>query len=195
MKSHGKQAKLSGISKKWKKSKNDVCINCRSSLRRINKAAVFVSGGVLVLAGIMVRLVCGSPWGSRAALHLRELLPSGFWMTFLWRMWYFILGGTFGAIMFSGDSCGVIRLRTVEKYRGGMYFLCMILLGFLWYPIFFIAAKFTLSTLVCIGVTILAFMTGISYFRISRVAGSILFAHAIFLLCLTVFQISILFRV
>lgn len=166
---------------------------CRARYGRINRTAALVVGCVFLLAGKIVRWICGSPWGSLAALRLGDTLPSFFWMSFLWSIWYFVLGATFGAVMFDESCAGVIRLRTVEKYRGGMYFVAMILLGFLWYPLFFVLAHFYLATLICLVVTLLAILTAICYLRFSRLAGGVLLLHAIFLVALSLWSLWIVF--
>ncbi len=158
---------------------------CRSLLGGTNRAAALICGGVLLLAGKIVRWICGSPWGSLAALRLGDVLPSFFWMSLVWSAWYFVLGAVFGVIMFDGRGAGVISLRSVEKYRGGMYFVAMILLGFLWYPLFFVSAHFSLAALLCVLVTVLALLTTISYLKISRIAGGVLLLHTIFLAVLS----------
>lgn len=159
----------------------------------LNRTAMLICGGVLLSASLLIRLLCGSPIASRAALSLHELLPSFFLMTWSWRLWYFLLGCVFGAVMFSDRDVGVICLRSVEKYRGGMYFVAMIFLGFMWYPLFFVTGRFTLATLLSFIVTGLAILCACSYGKISRVAGGILFAHAGYLLILSVRSLRVLF--
>ncbi len=171
------------------------CARWRAALRQINRTAALLCGGALMLAGMLVRGICGSPWGTQTALLLGQYLPSVPGMTLLWSIWYGILGVVFGAMMFSGERCGVICLRSVEKYRGAMYFLCMILLGFLWYPLFFVASRLALAAVLCVGVTVLAVLCGVSYWKIAGWAGVILWLHALFLACMSVYSIAILFVV
>ena len=165
----------------------------RDWYRSCPRMAMLVCGCVLLAASILVRTLCGSPWESVAALALRDRLPSFWGMTLIWSAWYFVLGALFGAIMFSGEPAGVICVRTVEKYRGGMYFITMILLGFLWYPLFFVTARLALAALLSLAVTVLALLCALSYWRISRVAGAIMLAHALYLFVFSFWGISLLF--
>ncbi|MBQ8718421.1 MAG: tryptophan-rich sensory protein [Clostridia bacterium] len=171
----------------WKKRGRRIC------RRRIDLTAALICGLVVLLAGGMVRGICGGPWGTRGALQLGERLPSVALMTLFWSAWYFILGALFGAVMFDERFCGVVDLRTVAKYRGAAALLCMIVLSFLWYPLFFLAARFALSALLSALLTFLAVVAAVNYVKVSRVAGVILLLYAAILLIATICGIRLLF--
>jgi tryptophan-rich sensory protein len=73
-----------------------------------------------------------------------------------------------------------------------MYFITMILLGFLWYPLFFVTARLALAALLSLAVTVLALLCALSYWRISRVAGALMLLHVLYLLILSVWGIALL---
>jgi tryptophan-rich sensory protein len=60
----------------------------------------------------------------------------------------------------------------------------MILLGFLWYPLFFVAARFALSALLCLAVIGLCVLCGLCFWSVSRIFGSLLLLHALYLFSL-----------
>ena len=161
--------------------------------RRIPWPAALVCGTVLVIAGGMVTTICGAPLHSQGALLLGDRMPSVAWMTLLWSVWYFLLGASFGCVIKLGGVGGVISLsmRTLYGYRGSLYFLPMILLGYLWYPLFFWAARFTLCVFLSALLVLLALAAGLNYWRVMRVAGAIVLLHAIFLLCCTLYLASL----
>ena len=176
-------------------SKRSGCIRrWRIYCRRTNVTAALICGAVLWLACSMVRGICGGPWGTRGALQLGELLPSVVGMTLFWSAWHFVLGTTFGAVMFNERFCGVIDLQTVAKYRGASCFLCMILLGFLWYPLFFLAARFALCALLCAVLTYLAIAAALNYAKVLLGAGIVLGLYAVVLLIATICGVFLLFR-
>lgn len=158
-----------------------------------NLQASLICGGVLLLGGGMVKFICGGPWGTRGALQLGEALPSVAWMTVFWSVWYFCLGCVFGAVMFN-ERCGVVSVRTVAKYRGTAYFACMIVLSFLWYPLFFLAARFALCALLSAVLTFLAIAAGLDYAKVYRLAGVVVLIYAAVLLVATICSIRLLFR-
>ena len=178
---------------RWiKKAKKSSICQLKYRCSQINITAVLVSGIVLLLAGMLVRAVCGSPYHSAVLLYVQGVIPPPWLMTLFWMIWYFLLGGIFGAIMFSGPFCGVICFQSVEKYRGGMFFIAMIFLGFLWYPLFFVAARLFLCAVLLLLILGLCVLTGISFFKVSKWAGSFLFVHALFLIWMLILSIKVL---
>ena len=165
----------------------------RACCRRIDLRAALICGFVLLLASGMVRSICGGPWGTRGALQLGERLPSVAGMTLFWSVWYFVLGMLFGAVMFDERFCGVVDFRAVAKYRGAAYFVCMVVLSFLWYPLFFLAARFALCALLSAVLTILAIAAAINYAKVCRTAGIVLLIYAAVLLMATICGVWLLF--
>ena len=166
----------------------------RTCCRRTNVTAALVCGVVLLLSCSMVRGICGGPWGTRGALQLGERLPSVVWMTLFWSMWHFLLGTIFGVVIFSERFCGVVDFRAIAKYRGTAYFVCMVLLGFLWYPLFFLAARFALCALLSAVLTYLAIAAGFNYAKVVPAAGIVLGLYAIVLLIATICGVRLLFH-
>ena len=142
----------------------------------------------------MVKIICGGPWGTRGALQLGEALPSVVLMTVFWTAWYFCLGYVFGGVMFSERFCGVVNMRAVAKYRGAAYFVSMIILSYLWYPLFFLAARFALCALLSGILTFLAIAAGLDYAKVHRAAGIVLWMYAAVLFTATICSIRLLFR-
>ena len=108
-------------------------------------------------------------------------MPSAFLTSLCFDAWYAVLGGCFGAVMFSGNVRKVICLGGVYKYRGAMCFIGMVLLGFLWYPLFFVTAHYLLAALLCLSVIALCIMSGLCFFRVSRFFGGVLLLYATYL--------------
>lgn len=153
-------------------------------------SALITGAGVLMAAGAIVRFVSGSPYLYGMTARFGSLIPSPPLMSLFWMIWYGILGATFAGVM-----CGPRRdLHTqAERYRGGMLFLAMIFLGFLWYPLFFAAGHIWLATVVLLAVLALCILTALCYIRIFRAAGVTLFCHAVWLAWLSVVSARIFF--
>ena len=164
------------------------------SVRRLlcgfSASALVTGAGVLMAAGAIVRLVSGSPYSYGMTVRLGSLIPSPPMMSLLWMVWYGILGATFAGVM-----CGPRRdlYTQAERYRGGMLFLAMIFLGFLWYPLFFAAGHIWLATVVLLAVLALCILTALCYIRPFRAAGIVLLCHAAWLAWLSVVSVTMLF--
>lgn len=152
-------------------------------------SALLLGAGTLMVAGAVVRLVSGSPFSRGVMAEYGERIPPVFLMGLLWMLWYGVLGATL-----SGVLCGRQRdvCSQIARYRGGMLFLGMIFLGFLWYPLFFIAGQTVLALLVHLAVLVLCVLTALCYMRYFRTAAVVLFCHAAYLLWLAVVSVAVL---
>ena len=154
-------------------------------------SALLTGAGVLMAAGAIVRFVSGSPYSHGMMVQLGHILPSTPMMSLLWMIWYGLLGASFAATLVLARKLSPVGCA--EIYRGGMLFLTMIFLGYVWYPLFFAAGHIWLATLVLLGVLALCILTAICYIRLCRMAGIVLFCHAAWLVWLCVVSVRILF--
>ena len=150
--------------------------------------AVLIAGaGVCMLAGACVRGVCGSPYQNGMMLQFGHLMPPVWLMTLLWMLFYALLGAAFARVM-CDRRCDA--LTDVIKYRGGMTYLAMLFLGYLWYPTFFCAGRIFVAALIVLGVLFLCLVTALIYWRTFRVTAILLFGHAAFLLWLLLINLG-----
>lgn len=152
--------------------------------------AMLLGGGTLMLAGSIVRGVSGSPYQNGMMLRFGPLFPPVWLMGLSWMLWYALLGACLFGVLSDhrSDAC-----TQAVKYRGGMSFLCMLFLGFLWYPIFFCTGRIFLSVLLCMAVLALCVVTALTYRSVFRIASLVLFAHALFLAWLLILNVAALF--
>lgn len=149
----------------------------RASLGGCPAVALVVGAGVCMLLGASVRGVCGSPYQNGMMLSFGHLLPPVWLMTLLWMLSYALLGAGFARVL--GDRRCDVPTELV-KYRGGMTYLAMLLLGFLWYPVFFCAGRVFAAALIALGVLVLCLVTAWRYRRAFLAVSVVLLAHAVF---------------
>ena len=152
---------------------------------------LLTGSGVLVLLASLVRAVCQSPYAHGVMLQGGSPIPSPPLMSLAWTVWYALLGATFVATLLS-----VARLSAAfraDVYRGGMLFLCMILLGFFWYPLFFVAGRQGIALIVLLAVLALCLLSALCYVRILRLAAAVLLCHALWLAWLVTVSVRVLF--
>ena len=162
----------------------------RASLGGCPVVALGVGAGVCMLAGAILRGVCGSPYQSTMMLRFGHRLPPVWLMTLLWMLSYALLGAAFARVM-CDRRCGVPV--EIVKYRGGMTYLAMLFLGFLWYPTFFCAGRVFAAALIVLGVLALCILTALLYFRTFRITAMLLFGHAAFLVWLLLINLGVVF--
>ena len=148
-----------------------------------------VFGALLALCGMGVRLWYGAPYAGLTQMGIREIIPPVWLMSLLWTLWYFALGALVGAILCAfGKNC-------INAWRGACFFLLMICIGFLWYPLFFVKHSLVLSLLVLVAVLVLCCISALYWQTLSLAAGAVLWLHALWLIYMFILQLVCLFGV
>lgn len=145
--------------------------------------AALVCGVLSAMVAVGVRLWWGAPYEGMAQMGIRELVPPVWLMGLLWTLWYFLLGAALGAVLYTyGGSC-------IGAWRGAFFFLLMLFVGFLWYPLFFVRQNLLLSLLVVACVLALAVICALHWQGLSLVAGLLLWAHVFWLFYMLILQL------
>ncbi|MBQ2806552.1 MAG: tryptophan-rich sensory protein [Clostridia bacterium] len=148
-----------------------------------------VFGAVLALCGMAVRFWWGSPYAGITQLGIREVIPPVWLMGLLWLLWYFVLGATLGGVLYTyGKNC-------IGAWRGACFFLLMIGVGYLWYPLFFVRQNLALSLAVILAVIVLAAVCALQWQTLSVLAGAVLWLHVLWLIYMLILQLICLFGV
>ena len=144
-------------------------------------------GLLLAIAGILVRAWVGTPYRTILELGIGEIVPPVWLMTLLWTLSLFVNGCAAGlALSYRLGGCDT------EKYKGGMYFLLLTVLELLWYPTLFGASLVFLSVLEALLILCFAVATTLSFYRVTKLAGMLLFLHDIWLLYAVILNIAVL---
>ena len=146
-------------------------------------------GAGVALCGMGIRFWCGSPNTGITQMGIRELIPPVWLMSLLWMLWYFLLGAVLGAILYAyGRNC-------IGAWRGAFFFLLMIFVGFLWYPLFFVKQQLVLSLLVIVVAAGLCAVCALHWQCLSLGAGVVLWLHLLWMLYMLILQTVCLLNV
>ena len=148
-----------------------------------------VFGALLAACGMGVRFWCGAPYAGMTQMGIRDVIPPVWLMSICWTLWYFLLGAALGAVLRAfGRNC-------IGAWRGAFFFLLMIGVGFLWYPLFFVKQNLVLSLLTVMVVLVLCCVCALHWQALSLVAGAILWLHALWLIYMLILQLVCLLGV
>ena len=132
---------------------------CIDLMRAIIFSAVFLGIGMLVC------LCVGSTHIYTMLLLPRFAVGRGM-LVILWTLFYIMFGFAFEIILsIRRNSC---------REKALFFFLLTVGLGYLWFPIFFSANAFFISFLLCLLISILAFVTMKKLVRSSRLASIVM---------------------
>jgi tryptophan-rich sensory protein len=152
------------------------------------KLMAIICAAVSLVSALVIRLIVGPPYRVIAYCNLRGILPPVWLMFLLWSLWYILLGAAFGMVL----GCWPGPYEAV-KYKGGMLFVLMMALGYIWYPLFFGAAALFFALLVCEAVLVLSVLCAFCFLRVKRAAALVMFAFSAFMIYMVVLNILCLF--
>ena len=158
-------------------------------MERSNPFVMIALGVLLTVTALLVRGWTGSPYGVLLALDIRDLIPSVWIMTLLWSISFLTIGSA-GGFVIAYRACG----REIEKYKGCMFFILLVVMELLWYPAFFGAQVIFLSVLLAILCLCLAIAVTFFFYRVTKFAGMLLFLHDVWLIYMLILNFAVLFR-
>lgn len=147
-----------------------------AEMRQTSPALSVIVGCLCAILYVAVRSASGTPYAVMLALGIGDLVPPVWLMTALRFLSFLTLG------------CAA------EKYRGGMFFLLLLALELCWYPTLFRSAQVFLAVLESLAVLVLSLLVTVSFFRVSRIAGTILVLHSVWVTYLMLLTFAIFFR-
>lgn len=130
-----------------------------------------------LIIAFIVRAAVGSPYRVISYCGLQNIIPLVWVMVLVWIVFYILLGGAYGSVM----GC-VCCHDDALRYKGGMLFVLMMALGYVWYPLFFGAAALFAALFVCEAVLILSVMCAILFMRVRKWAGWVMVLYSIWML-------------
>jgi tryptophan-rich sensory protein len=158
---------------------NNILGHIKSDLRRINKKAVITGAIILLLIGILSSVLTFLLGGRSIILNFLELpswAPPRFIFPLIWTAMYILIGGAAGMVL-----CGRDGFREVDKLKGLLLFIVMMIFNVIWCPLFFAAFAFFLAFLDIVIMIILTIFIIHFFRRIFFIAGLAMVIHIIWL--------------
>lgn len=160
-----------------------------AEMRQTSPALSVIVGCLCAILFVVVRSASGTPYAVMLALGIGDLVPPVWLMTALRFLSFLTLGCAAGLVL-GWRGCG----GAGEKYRGGMFFLLLLALELCWYPTLFRSAQVFLAVLESLMILVLSLLVMVSFFRVSRIAGTILVLHSVWATYLMLLTFTIFFR-
>lgn len=152
-----------------------------------------ICGIINMLVCLTVRIVSGSPFEVIHRLNCGEVLPPIWLFNLFWLIGSFVAGYASGIII-NEFLCGRLNGRNeICAYRGGLFFVALLFLAIIWYPLFFVKEALFLSLLIAIISLVCAFFCGCIWFKSEKVASILIFAYFVWLFYILIVNFLILF--
>ena len=131
---------------------------------------------IVLLAGMLSRLLSGSPIYMLRFTGLWHRVPKAWMFTIIWTFWYVLLGFCFGFVLGSKTI-----VREVHKYKGSLWFVVMMVFNIIWYPLFFKAGAVFLSLVDVALIILFCFLAAWEYLKLYKFIGVMMLSHILWL--------------
>lgn len=160
--------------------------------RRTVSAWVWICGGAVLLAALLVRLSTGSPYPVLHTVRVDLVLPPTWITGLIWLAGFFAVGCGWGYVL---GLRGCSARRQALKFQGGMYIVLSVTLALAWYPLLFGLTSFLISWLCLLGAAGMALLCAWAWIRLSRGAAALVLAFALWLLYLSFVQLGVILHI
>jgi tryptophan-rich sensory protein len=143
---------------------------------------------------LSVRLISRIPVELLHSLQFNDILPPLWLSNLLSLAWSLFIGFAAGIV-----ACEIIYGRAHGRkeiliYQGGLFFVAVIILTNVWYPVFFSCGRLVVSCLIALVTVALSSLCAIIWARVSAVSGVILGAYSLWLTYVLLLNLSVLFH-
>lgn len=162
----------------------------RIEYERSNKKVVVLVPVLLLILGIFTRWVSGSPIPTLHFIGAKDVVPSIWLMVLLFCISYAVVGLSLGVALGS-RGCAYPE----KKYQGAMWLCISLALGYAWYPLFFTARLFLVSTVISVLCLITSIIATLCFASVSKTAFFLALLYDFWLLYLTFLNLQIFFKI
>lgn len=157
-----------------KKLKKRILSSCHRA--RADGRVILASIVIILFFGILSRVLSGSPLYMLRLTGLNNNIPKAWVFTCIWTLWYILLGFSFGFIL------GCKRPgKDIHKFKGSLWFVCMMIFNVVWYPLFFRAGAVFIALADIAIIILFCFFTFVEYLKVNRAIGLVFFCHLVWL--------------
>jgi tryptophan-rich sensory protein len=124
-------------------------------------------------------------------LDSAELIPPMWIFNLLWLVWSYLSGSAAGAVICNVSIGRTSGREEIQAYKGGLFFISLLFLNLIWYPILFINESLFLSLVVLLTSVICSILCSAAWQKVNRMPGLIMAAHTIWLVYVFIVNFSV----
>lgn len=153
-----------------------------------------ILASIYTILTLLVRLISGSPFDMLHKFNTSNLLPPIWLFNLCSLFWAFIIVYAAGIII-NQVSCGKCRGKMeICSYKGGLFFVSVLFLSLIWYPVFFIAERPFIALIVSLSMAICSALCAFFWSGINRIAALIVAAYTLWSSYIVFINLSVLFQ-
>lgn len=173
------------------KRKNKNPFNCiMREYERTNKKIVLSMPILLIFLSVFTRWVSGSPIPTLHFVGAKDAVPPIWLLVLLFCLFYVVAGLALGLAL--GNR---VCPYGAKKYQGAMYFVISLALGYVWYPLFFVARLFLVSTIACTLCFLASICATVCFANVSKSSFFLALTYNCWLLYLFLLNMKVFFGI
>jgi len=144
---------------------------------------------------ISVRILSGSPYGMIHKLDAGGVIPPLWIFNLLSAVWGFLAGFASGIVWSEVRLCRARGESEICAYRGGIFFVALVFLSLIWYPLFFVSERLILSFIIALLAVICSALSALQWRRVSLLSSLVTAAYALWLFYVLAVNLVVLLRI
>ena len=160
----------------------------------ITDTAALIIGAIYAFLCILTRILSDSPYEALHRLNGCGAIPPMWILNLLSVLWCFLAGFAWGIVWREIRICRVRGAEEIRAYQGGLFFISLIFLSLIWYPLFFICERIFISMLVALGAAICATLASVLWKRVSFLPSLICAAYSFWLFYVFAVNLAVLLK-
>lgn len=157
-------------------------------LNSVERIWMAVCSLISLIIAFIVRAATGSPYRVISYCSLQNIIPPVWLMVLAWIFWYLTLGCVIGSVL----GCCSCR-DDVARYKGGMLFVLMMAIGYVWYPLFFGAATLFFAQLAAEAVLTLSVLCALLFIRVKKWAAWAMLCFSAWMVYMVILNVMCVF--
>ncbi len=165
----------------------------RARITGTQKTAALVGGAIGGIAALSLRPAIGSPRTVWHWLGCADILPPLWVLSLLFVAWLVLIGGAVGFLLSCSGFGHTSPALEATLWRGCTCLCLSIMLTFGWYTLLFGKGSLLISFALLLAAAVLAVLCALSW-RTFSLPALIMGGYALWILCLSVWQLAVIFH-
>lgn len=153
--------------------------------------AALICGAVSAIICIGVRIMAGSPYDMIHKLDSADLIPPIWIFNLTCIFWSFLSGAAAGMLIQAVNNGRINGREEIFAYRGGLFFISLLYLNLIWYPMLFVSEALFLSLCIALISVICSGVCAFQWYHADKSACLVMSAYTVWLIYVLLINLSV----
>ncbi len=154
-----------------------------------------IFGIIYAVLCILARVISENPYDMIHKLDSGGVIPPLWIFNLLSTAWCFIAGFASGIVLSEVKLCRARGEQEIRAYQGGLFFISLVFLSLIWYPLFFVSERLFLSFSVSLAAAVCACLCSLLWKRVSCFSSLICAAYSLWLVYVLALNLAVLLKI